>query len=93
MVSVGLQTRVSPARDVVTRECDSDLIVLDLQSGFCWQLNHTATALWTSLAAGKSAGETVSALSQGLDVNPERLQADTLAFVEQLLSAGLFTLA
>jgi hypothetical protein len=93
MAAIGLDTRVSPARNVVTRDLGDGLIVMEVGSGLCWELNRTGVAMWKNLSEGKSVRETATVLAGDFPVSAERLEVDTLALVRDLLAAGLLALA
>jgi hypothetical protein len=77
---------------VTAREFDGEWVVLDLQGGNYYGLNKVGGIVWQHLAAGQSPQEISGLLTPRLNVPEERLLADILKLVEELLKHGLVRL-
>ncbi|HZU80606.1 MAG TPA: PqqD family protein [Acidimicrobiales bacterium] len=75
--------------DVVWRQVDGSIVVLDLRTSQYFSLNPSATVLWQLLQDDTDVDTLVDALVEREDVDRERATSDVGAFVEQLRSLRL----
>ena len=90
-MSIDKNTRVRVGKNVHVREFDGEMVLLDLDRGEYFGLDALGCRVWKSLAEGKSLAEIADDLAPEHEVEPERLLADLLALVNDLLARGLVT--
>jgi hypothetical protein len=81
-----LQLRVD---DVVWREVEDELIVLELSTSIYLTLNGTAKHLWEGLATGSTIDGLVTMLTDRYGIDPEHARADTESFLSALDARSL----
>lgn len=64
-------------------------MVLDLNAGEYFSLDAFGARVWRELSKGARLGEVVSLLSLDYDVEVSRLEADLVAFAEELIRRRL----
>jgi hypothetical protein len=79
--------QVSP--DVVTREIDEGLLLVNLQSGATWKLNRVGADVCRRLDGATDVGAIVAALEQHYKVGIETLRQDVDGLLEDLQRQGL----
>lgn len=79
--------------EVVFRELDGESVVLNIESGIYFGLDDTGTRIWQWLAGLPTLQAVRAAMHEEFDAPPQQLDADLLAFVEQLHSKGLIVVA
>lgn len=75
--------------EVLSRELDGEVVLLDLRSGRYFGLNATAARVWSMLKEDMDEGSMAAALVAEFDVTEDRARADIEAFVTVLLDRGL----
>jgi len=75
--------------DVLCRELEGEMVLLDPRSAEYFSLNQTGSRAWELLQGGKTVGDTCAALAEQFGVPPERVMDDLVPFLEDLLAAGL----
>jgi Coenzyme PQQ synthesis protein D (PqqD) len=75
--------------DVLHRELEGEMVLLDPGSAEYFSLNHTGSRIWELLRAGTSVGDTCAAVAEHFGVPPERVMDDVVPFLEDLLASGL----
>ena len=70
---------------------DND-IVIDVSGAFSgmMKLNATSLLIWNGVAAGKSAQEIASSLTEQYDVSEEKALADVAHFCGEMVKQGFF---
>ena len=86
------EARVKPAKDVLFRDLGGEAVLLDLASGSYFGLDGVGTRIWALIAGGKTLAAIVAALAAEYDAPAERLQADLLILVEELIASKLLLL-
>lgn len=87
---------VVPSVDVVTREIESELIIIPPVAGVAeveaedelYTLNDTGKAIW-DLLDGRSLGDVVAALIRQYDAPPGDIERDVLSLVDELLEGRI----
>ena len=77
--------------DVVTHDIDEGLLVVDLDSGKTWKLNHVGAAICRGFEEGADIARIVGDLATRYGVAPEAVQKDVDALVESLREEALVT--
>ena len=93
MLVVTMEARVKPAKDVLFRDLGSEAVLLDLASGSYFGLDEVGTRIWQLITAGETLAATVTTLAAEYDAAAERLQADLLALIDELVTSKLLLLA
>ncbi|HUB74871.1 MAG TPA: PqqD family protein [Solirubrobacteraceae bacterium] len=75
--------------DVVWREIDGEIVLLDLDGSAYFSVSASGAALWPALVAGASTDELASVLSETFALERERAEHDVRAFLQALAGEGL----
>jgi hypothetical protein len=87
-MSVTLADRMTASPNVLFRALGDEAIVLSLDGGVYFGLDEVGTRIWQLLDAHDLAG-VAAVLAGEYDVDPGRLEADVVQFVEALAGKGL----
>lgn len=85
--------RLTIPEEVLSRELDGEMVLLDLRSGRYFGLNATAARVWDMLKAQTDADVMAQTLVDEFEVTTERAEADIHAFVSVLVERGLASYA
>jgi|SRR5665213_3269695 len=77
------------ADDLVWKEIEGEVIVLDLRSARYLSLNATGVLLWEALESEKSKQQLAELLEEHFDLPPEQARHDAVAFADSCASLGL----
>ena len=66
-------------------------VLLHVPDGLLYGLNPTAATLWEHLSQGEESRDVVETLAVRWGVDPDKLQADTIALTEDLSRLGLLS--
>ena len=77
------------ADDVVWREVDGEIIVLEMQSGVYLNLNGSAKVLWAALNEPVSVERLVALLVDTFGISEQQAGADSRAFLADLSDRSL----
>jgi len=91
-MSASLDRSVRVGKDVVFRELDGEAVILNLETGTYFGLDTVGTRIWQFCRDHGSLRSVWQAMQREFDAPAEELQADLLAFVDELSSRGLVTL-
>ena len=75
--------------DLVVEEVDDEIVVLDLDGNQYFGLNEVAWLIWQAIDEQKSLAQIVEEIASEFEIDEDRARDDTMAFIEQLLEAGL----
>ncbi len=84
-MTVSLEARFEAAPDVHARPFHDEVIVLDLVGGEYFSLDEVGARVWAGLVAGESVEEVVAGLQRDYAADVERIEADVVALVEELV--------
>lgn len=84
-----LKGRVRAAPDVVFRELDGEMVLLNVKTGIYFGLNETGTRMWMLLMELKEPARVVKALEQEYAASRPQLENDLGALLEELRNKGL----
>jgi hypothetical protein len=84
-----LDTSVRIPEDVVFRELQGEAVILSLESSTYFGLDPIGTRIWQLCEAHGSLRSVWEAMQEEFDVPGDTLQADLLAFVDELSANGL----
>jgi hypothetical protein len=88
-LSERLRQRLRPAPDVVFREVEGEMVLLDLAAGRYFGLDEVGTRMWQVLTEADTLEAACEQLVGEFEVEPERLREDLLGLVEELRESGL----
>jgi hypothetical protein len=74
---------------VVAKKVADGAVLVDLESGRCWELNRTGQWIWERICAGESLDLISSGLADDGRVALSTAQADVRALVRELAEARL----
>jgi len=86
---MSVELRFEVARDVHSRRFHDELVVLDLVHGEYFALDEVGSRVWEGLRDRQSVAHIVAALATVYDTDVARLEADVLAFVQELVRRHL----
>jgi Coenzyme PQQ synthesis protein D (PqqD) len=92
-VNVSTETRVSVATHATVQPLDDRAVVLNLRTGKCWELNATGLAIWRSLIAGESVGDTAEAIAARYSIHVDVSRQDVVELVRSLIGEGLLVIS
>jgi hypothetical protein len=87
--SVSLDDVVRIPEEVLYRELDGELVLLNLRTGVFFGLDSVGTRIWHLLATHGSLGRVHRALVAEYEAPPRQLERDLIALVEKLRRKGL----
>ncbi|MBU7600428.1 lasso peptide biosynthesis PqqD family chaperone [Streptomyces sp. P38-E01] len=70
-------------------ETDYGSVLLDMNSGSYWNLNHTGAIVVDTLRRGGSAADAVTAVRRHYDIGPDEAERDVADLLDQLRQAGI----
>lgn len=65
---------------------------MDVSSGKYYRLNGSASVIWNALEHEQTAEKLIVELKEQFEVDPQKCQHETLAFLRELAKSGLVTL-
>jgi Coenzyme PQQ synthesis protein D (PqqD) len=80
-------------KDVVFRDLDGELVLLNLRTGVYFGLDRVGTRIWGLIADERSLGEIVGELTAEYEVDAGTCEADVAQFVATLADNDLVDLA
>jgi len=87
--NLSLDTRVRQHPDQIAAEADGEVLMMHLESGNYYGLNEVASFIWNQLGEPRTIAEVCAAIQAEFEVDEDRCQADTLAFIQAMLTDGL----
>lgn len=88
---IALHAQVSVPQTVVVQEIGGEAVLVDLQGGFYYGLNGTATEMWKTLVKHQTPAAALELLQQTQTAPREVLERDLLRLAEDLLQRKLLT--
>jgi hypothetical protein len=88
-MAICLSKRVFVAPDVLVQELEGDSVLLNLNSGRYFGLDHVGTRMWATLTTAASIQAASDTLQDEYEVEKDRLERDLQALVEKLVGHGL----
>ena len=86
---ITLACRVVARHDVLFRDLDGEMVLLDLRTGVYCSLDPLGTRIWALTQEGCSLAEVMETVVEEYDVTAERFAGDLLGFVASLREKGL----
>jgi len=80
---------ISRSASVVAADTADEAILIDIDSGYFFQLNKSAARIWTLVEQPKSFSDLCVALQGMFDAAPETCRGDVAEFVADMQDRGL----
>lgn len=84
---------ISRRSSIVAADTADEAILLDIDSGYFFQLNKSAARIWSLVEQPKSFSDLCSDLQTSFDVASGECREDVAGFVADLQDRGLLTVA
>jgi hypothetical protein len=88
-MAISRHARLVPRANVTYRSLGDGALLVDLDTGVCWELNRVAAELWQRLSAGDTVGAASDLIRSHYDVSAEVIDADVARWCDRLVAAGL----
>jgi hypothetical protein len=82
-------TQLQRKPGLVAADVADNAILLDIDSGYFFQLNRTGAAIWSLVAEPRSLGAVCDHMAGEFRVDPETCRTDVVEFVAELLERGV----
>lgn len=89
MSSINLDTRVKQQADVLTADVDDAVMLMAIDNGNYFDMQKTASHIWSAIATPKAVSEIVEELLGIYDVKAEQCQNAVIGFLDKLLAEGI----
>ncbi|HZF05529.1 MAG TPA: PqqD family protein [Patescibacteria group bacterium] len=80
----GREARIRIRKDVVFRDLEGELVLLNLGTGVYFGLDPLGSRIWGLIDGGRSAAEIVGTLTAEYEVDADTCEADLSRFLETL---------
>jgi|ERR1700690_2650831 len=81
--------KISPRDSVVFRATRSGGLLIDMETGACFQLNRVAAEIWTLSMQGNTIAKIIEAIREKYRIPDEVAEADVRAVCTEILRAGI----
>nr|WP_319566042.1 PqqD family protein [uncultured Rhodoferax sp.] len=92
MPKISDNTRISRKVSIMAADAADQAILLDIDSGYFFQLNKSAARIWTLLESPMSLADVCFALHSNFDIGTVECAEDVRQFVADLSERGIVTL-
>jgi hypothetical protein len=82
-------TQLQRKANLVGADVADTSVLLDIDSGYFFQLNRTGAAIWSLVSEPRSLGAICDRMAGDFRVDPETCRADVVEFVGDLLERGV----
>jgi len=86
---LNLDSIVQRRRDVIAAEADQDLVMVSIENGSYYGVSDIAREIWGAIEQPKRISDLIDDLFATYNVDRGRCEAETLSFLEDLLSEHL----
>ena len=90
--ALGEETRIGRRDSVVSADVADDAILLDIDSGYFFQLNRSAARIWSLLETPLTFGQLCASLQEEFGIEADACRADVREFVADLTERGVVKL-
>jgi len=90
---VSLESIVAIGADLVARDFNGQVVILNLESGAYFGLEQLGARIWALLEQGGPLRRVFDEIHQEYDVSPDTLERDLLRLVGELRTKGLVSVA
>ena len=88
---IGENARVERAVNMVAAEVEDEVVVLNIDSGYFFQLNRVGARIWALIETPRTFSDLCGGLQEAFDVSPEECRRDVGEFLQQLRTSGVIT--
>ncbi len=89
IMTITLDTRLTPSPDTICRELDGEAVILHLESGQYYGLDAIGTRIWALIPDHPRPRDIAAVLVGEYDVRPRQLEADLLDLLTRLAERSL----
>ena len=82
-------TRITPHKDVVSRQVDDEMVLVHLTRNHVFALNATGARLWELISEGYSRPDAVERMLDEFEVPRRELEEEVASFVRLLIREDL----
>lgn len=93
VTEIAADTMIRHNANVVAVDVTKEAILLDVDSGYFFQLNNTAASIWHLLEQPRSLAQLCQALEGDYPAGAAAITADVRGFVTDLVERGILELA
>ena len=83
---------VSRRETMIAADVGNEAVILDIQSGYFFQLNRTAAQVWGLLESQITAGELCAKMAESHLVDSAICRGDVMDFIADMRDRGLITI-
>jgi len=83
---------VSRSQNMIAADVGDEAVILDIQSGYFFQLNRTAAGIWALLESPISAGALCEKMAEAHSVDPAICRGDVIEFIADMRDRGLIAI-
>lgn len=83
---------VSRSQNMIAADVGDEAVILDIQSGYFFQLNRTAALVWGLLESPISAGDLCAKMAESHSVDPAICRGDVTEFIADMRDRGLIAI-
>jgi len=92
-VAIGSDDLVRWSRDPLAAEVSGQVVLMSVARGAYYGLDDTGSDIWRRLEQPVRVSDLCAALCHAYDGDPEKVEADVLAFLRRLVGEGLVEVA
>ena len=89
MPNISLSQKARQSEEVLFQELNGEGVLLDLASESYFGLNQVGTRIWALIGEDPSLRRAFDRLRAEFDVEPQRLESDIIALIQEMADAGL----
>jgi hypothetical protein len=86
---IGDDSRIVRVESVVAAEIDDEVVILNIESGYFYQLNRVGARIWNALETPATLGLLSARMQNMFDVTAETCRNDVVEFVQQMRASGI----
>ena len=90
-MTIRFSQKVTLSQAALSQEVSGETVILDLGSESYFGLNEAGTRIWQLLQEGKGLQQVFDTMLAEFEVEPEQLERDITALLEELVQAELAT--
>lgn len=83
---------VSRHQDMIAADVGAEAVILNVRSGVFFQLNQTASLIWTALESPISVGALCTKIADSFSVDPAVCRRDVIEFLVEMRDRDLITI-
>ena len=83
------ELKIQIKKDVIFKELDDEMIIMDMNSGRYFGLNETGAKIWSLLNDHHNIGTIINLLHDEYEISKEKCKKEVIAFIQDILDKGL----